>query len=55
MRKVWKFLGLAGALGVAAGGVAIARAERQRAAYTPDEIRDRLRARVTDAERAERG
>lgn len=54
MRKVWKFLGLAGVLGVAAGGVAVARAERQRAAYTPDEIRDRLRARVTEAEQGKR-
>ncbi|MFC5288257.1 hypothetical protein ACFPM7_14450 [Actinokineospora guangxiensis] len=55
MRKVWKFLGLAGVLGVAAGGVAVARAERERAAYTPDEVRDRLRARVTEADRGKQG
>jgi len=50
MRRVWKFLGLAGVVGVAATGVAMARAERQRRAYTPDEVRDRLRRRVAEAE-----
>ncbi|TQM79725.1 hypothetical protein FHX81_2035 [Saccharothrix saharensis] len=42
----WKLLGLAGVAGVAATGVVIARAERKRRAYTPDEIRARLHARV---------
>ncbi|MEU8245911.1 hypothetical protein [Nonomuraea sp. NPDC048916] len=42
----WKILGLAGMAGVAATGVAIARAERRRRAYTPEEIRQRLRSRV---------
>jgi hypothetical protein len=48
----WKVLGLAGLAGVAATGVVVARAERQRRAYTPDEIRSRLheRAAETDAE-----
>jgi len=41
----WKVLGLAGVVGVAATGAVIARAERKRRAYTPDEIRDRLRTR----------
>jgi hypothetical protein len=41
----WKAVGLAGLLGVAATGVVIARAERRRAAYTPDEVRARLHAR----------
>ncbi|MDG4799816.1 hypothetical protein [Micromonospora sp. WMMD980] len=41
----WKLLGLAGLAGVAATGVVVARAERQRRAYTPEEIRDRLRER----------
>ncbi|WP_197522942.1 hypothetical protein [Actinokineospora pegani] len=49
MRHVWKFLGLAGVVGVAAGGAAIARAERQRQAYTPDEVRAKLRERVAKA------
>jgi hypothetical protein len=45
----WKVLGLASFVGVAATGVVIARAERRRRAYTPDEIRARLRARVAEA------
>ncbi|MET0741387.1 MAG: hypothetical protein ABWZ26_07535 [Candidatus Nanopelagicales bacterium] len=49
--EAWKWLGLAGIAGVAAGGVAIARSERKRRAYTPDEIRDRLRERAEQAER----
>jgi hypothetical protein len=50
MGRVWKTLGLAGFVGVAATGVVIARAERRRRAYTPDEIRDRLHARLAEAE-----
>ncbi|MGW5160333.1 hypothetical protein ACWEPN_33080 [Nonomuraea wenchangensis] len=42
----WKVLGLAGVMGVAATGVVIARAERRRRAYTPEEIRARLKERV---------
>ncbi|WP_169789151.1 hypothetical protein [Nonomuraea candida] len=42
----WKMLGLAGIMGVAATGAVIARAERRRRAYTPEEIRARLRERV---------
>ncbi|MEV4482440.1 hypothetical protein AB0K04_09960 [Micromonospora coxensis] len=45
----WKVLGLAGLAGVAASGVVIARAERRRRAYTPEEIRDRLRERHAQA------
>ncbi|WP_158075697.1 hypothetical protein [Actinokineospora bangkokensis] len=48
---VWKFLGLAGVVGVAATGAAVARAERKRQSYTPDEVRARLHQRVADAER----
>lgn len=47
----WKVLGLAGIAGVAATGVVIARAERRRRAYTPEEIRERLHARVAEAEK----
>lgn len=47
----WKVVGLAGIAGVAATGVVIARAERRRRAYTPDEIRERLHARVAEAEK----
>ncbi|SCF07105.1 hypothetical protein GA0074696_2543 [Micromonospora purpureochromogenes] len=45
----WKVLGLAGLAGVAASGVVIARAERRRRSYTPEEIRDRLRERHAQA------
>ena len=48
--NVWKLLGLAGLVGVAAGGVVLARAERRRRAYTPKQIRDRLHARAAEAE-----
>jgi hypothetical protein len=48
--RVWKWLGLAGLAGVAATGVVVARQERQRRAYTPEEVRDRLRQRLADAE-----
>jgi hypothetical protein len=46
----WKVLGLAGVVGVAATGVAIGRAERQRRAYTPDEVRARLHEKHAEAE-----
>ncbi|MFI7610192.1 hypothetical protein ACIBP6_03005 [Nonomuraea terrae] len=45
----WKMLGLAGIMGVAATGVVIARAERRRRSYTPEEIKTRLRERVEGA------
>ncbi|WP_250007038.1 hypothetical protein [Actinoplanes sp. M2I2] len=45
----WKVVGLAGLAGVAASGVVVARAERKRRQYTPDEIRDRLHQRVAEA------
>ena len=45
----WKVVGLAGLAGVAATGIVVARGERQRRAYTPDEIRERLHARVAEA------
>jgi hypothetical protein len=45
----WKILGLAGFAGVAATGVVIARAERRRRAYTPEEIRAQLHARLAEA------
>ncbi len=47
----WKVLGVAAFVGVAATGVAIARAERRRRADTPEEIRARLYARLTEAYR----
>lgn len=44
----WKLLGLAGMAGVAATGVVIARKERERRAYTPDQVRDRLHQRLAE-------
>jgi hypothetical protein len=41
-----KMLGLAAFAGVAATGVVIIRDQRRRSAYTPDEVRDRLHARL---------
>lgn len=41
-------MGLAGTAGVAATGVVIVRAERKRRAYTPDQVRERLHARLGD-------
>jgi hypothetical protein len=45
----WRVLGLAGLAGVAATGVLVARAERRRRSYTPDEIRARLHERVAES------
>lgn len=46
----WKWLGLAGLAGVTASGALIARGERQRRAYTPAEVRERLQQRYAEAE-----
>lgn len=46
MSNVWKWLGVAGLAGIAAGGVLVVRDQRQRNAYTADEIRDRLHRRL---------
>jgi hypothetical protein len=48
-----KVLGLAGFAGVAATGVVIVRAERRRRAYTSEEIRERLHARLAESPPAE--
>ena len=50
MRNVWKWLGLAGAVGVAASGVLVVRDQRQRTAYTADEVRARLHRKLAEAE-----
>ncbi|MFC9358776.1 hypothetical protein ACFTZB_19675 [Rhodococcus sp. NPDC057014] len=54
-RQWWKLLGLAGVVGVAATGVVAVRADRQRKAYTPDEVRARLHERYTRAYAAHDG
>ncbi len=45
----WKVVGLAGLVGVAATGVVIVRAERRRRAYTAEEIRTQLHARLAES------
>ncbi len=50
MRNVWKWLGVAGLVGVAAGGVLVARDQRRRKSYPPDEIRARLHQRLAESE-----
>jgi hypothetical protein len=49
----WKLLGLAGLAGVAATGAVLVRNERQRRAYTPDDVRARLHERYAAVEAAE--
>jgi hypothetical protein len=46
MRIPWKFVGLAGVAGVAATGVVVARKRRTHVELEPDELRERLRARL---------
>ena len=53
MRGIWKLIGLAGVAGVVAGGALVARDQRRRNAYTPDDIRARLHQRLAEAERTE--
>ncbi|GAB2681370.1 hypothetical protein GCM10027088_71900 [Nocardia goodfellowii] len=42
-------MGLAGAAGVVATGVVVARAERRRRAYTPEQVREQLHVRFAQA------
>jgi hypothetical protein len=44
--RPWKLLGLAGLAGVAATGAVLVRKERQRRAYTPEDVRARLHERA---------
>ncbi|AZG48686.1 hypothetical protein [Gordonia insulae] len=53
MHSAWKWVGLAGAVGVAAGGVMVARDQRQRNAYSADDVRDRLHRRHDEAQARE--
>ena len=48
--RAWKIVGLAGLVGVVATGALVAKGERERRAYTPDEVRDRLQERLRTAE-----
>ena len=53
MRGIWKWVGLAGVAGVVAGGVLVARDQRKRNAYTPEDIRARLHQRLAEAGEAD--
>ena len=44
--RLWKIVGLAGLAGVAATGVVVARNERKRRAYTPEQVRATLHERA---------
>jgi len=48
--RLWKWIGVAGLAGVAATGAVVARNERQRRAYTPDDVRARLHERAAAIE-----
>ncbi len=50
-RRWWKVVGLAGVVGVVATGALVARGERERRAYSPDEVRERLHERHAAAAR----
>ncbi|WP_445163901.1 hypothetical protein ACTXG5_12270 [Mycobacterium sp. Dal123C01] len=50
MRGIWKWVGLAGAAGVVAGGALVVRDQRKRKAYTPDQIRTRLHQRLAESD-----
>ncbi len=50
MRGIWKWVGLAGVAGVVAGGALVARDQRKRRSYTPDDIRARLHQRLEESE-----
>jgi len=47
--KLWKVLGVAGVAGVAATGIAVARGERRRRSYGPEDVRARLHQRHAEA------
>ncbi|MCW2813919.1 MAG: hypothetical protein JWN84_1374 [Nocardioides sp.] len=49
--KLWKWLGLAGVAGVAATGAVVVRDQRRRSQVTPDEVRERLHARLAESDR----
>jgi hypothetical protein len=53
MNARWKWLGLAGAAGVAATGAVWSRNRRPQSDLTPEELRDRLRARLEQVEAGE--
>jgi hypothetical protein len=51
--RILKIVGLAGLAGVAATGIVVARSERKRRSYTPDEVRARLHERAATVQSGE--
>ena len=51
MRTLWKLIGLAGVVGVAASGALVARDQRKRNAYTPTDIRGHLHQRLAEIQK----
>jgi len=54
MRVPWKWLGLAGAAGVAATGVVVARKRRAQRDYDPEQLRAKLHERLAEVRAGER-
>jgi hypothetical protein len=50
VRVPWKLIGVAGLAGVAATGVVVTRRRRAQRKYEPDELRERLHARLAEAQ-----
>lgn len=48
--RAWKLTGVAAVIGIVATGVLVTRNERERRAYTPDEVRERLQQRLKETE-----
>jgi hypothetical protein len=55
MRVPWKLIGLAGAAGVAATGVVVARKRRSQREYDPAELRAKLHERLAEASKRNGG
>jgi hypothetical protein len=55
MRIPWKLVGLAGAAGVAATGVAVLRKRRAQVDLTPEQLRERLRGRLAEVAAVDAG
>jgi hypothetical protein len=53
VRVPWKLVGLAGLAGVAATGAVVARNRRAHKEYDPEELREKLRSRLAEAEARE--
>lgn len=53
MRNMWKWIGVASLVGVAAGGALVVRDHRRRKSYSAEEVRARLHQRLSESERTQ--